>query len=167
MTQTNLLRDAIREATGLDFVVPADWIETERVVEDGTVTARYGPPASGSTGFGSEPLLTILSGGRSDSLSFRDLRVMVTGGEFDPLGTDAPTDSTLTVTGYNEITEPSVWGLRIAVLTDQNQVIDMTGLVDRRSQTLSLASVTCTQACYTENLDEISDIVNSWTIGDD
>ena len=53
------------------------------------------------------------------------------------------------------------------MLTDQNQVIDMTGLVDRRSQTLSLASVTCTQACYTENLDEISDIVNSWTIGDD
>ena len=91
---------------------------------------------------------------------------MVTGGEYDPLGTEVPEDSELTVTGYSEILEPEVWGLRIAVLTDQNQVIDMLGLVDRRSQTLSLASISCTQACYSEHADQIAEIQSSWKTGE-
>ncbi|MGI9604505.1 MAG: hypothetical protein ACR2P0_00055 [Acidimicrobiales bacterium] len=158
--------EAAGSPDGVHFALPTDWIEVDRQIDGTSQSVQFAPAGidQAQLPWGPEPIVTITSGLRSDVVNFRELRAMATGGVYDPLTEDPPDDLPFTVTSYFEITEPGAWGIRISGVAEGNRVVDLLGIVNRQNEVVSLSTITCTEACYVANFEQINEIQDSWAL---
>lgn len=152
------------EPAAFTYELPIEFVEIADTGASGTSYALPGTPVDSLSG---DPILLTATAPDGEDQSFRSLRELATGGQFDPLNPDPDVVHTAadqtTLINYAEITEPDVWGLRMR-LTIGDLVIDYQALVDRRTDDVVLTEVYCTLACFSDQLDLIDDIQTSWQL---
>lgn len=150
--------------TSFTYEVPAEFTELGGDGDEQSA-AVYGLPDTPTDTLANDPVLLAVAADNGDVQSFQTLRVLGTGGKFDPLDPELngelPNDTLLL--DYIEIGEPDVWGIRMRLAIGQG-VTDFQALIDRRSDQLVLTEVFCTQACFLDQLDLIDDIQTSWSL---
>lgn len=142
------------------FVVPSEFT---RLSDDAT-PAAYGLPGTSLEAVSDDLVLILSDDANGDAASYRLLRTAATGGQFDPLDPtleELPNDTV--VVDYEEIDDPSVWGIRLR-LTAGRAARDFQALVDRESDTITVSEVVCSQACFARELDLIEEIQGSWSL---
>lgn len=152
------------DAADFTYEVPVEFVELGDPTLPGTT---YGLPGSTTDALAADPVLLTATAPDGADQSFRSLRELATGGQFDPLNPDPElTDSSASETSlinYVEYSEPEVWGLRMQ-LSIGDLVIDYQALVDRGTDTVVLTEVYCTLACFADQVDLIDDIQTSWQL---
>ncbi len=165
-------REVTVPESSISFVVPTEFDDLGGV--DGPA-AVYGRPGSTLDEIGDEPVLFMTSIEDGDLASFAALRMLSTNGEYDPVeqvsngdgsvslqaSTDIPADSF--IIGYEEITRPEVWGIRIKLAVGSS-VRDFQALVTRATDRVVITELTCTQSCFLEQADLIQKIQASWSL---
>jgi hypothetical protein len=146
----------------LVYEIPAEFTALD---DDGATSVQYYGVAGSTVGsFGTDPVLSVLSGPGGESESYTSLRSLSVGGRFDPLDTEDPASTeSVEIINYVEISEPEVWGVRVQLLVDAG-VSDFQALVDRRSDQITVTEMRCTHACFAEQVDLIDRIQRSWSI---
>ncbi|MEM9131697.1 MAG: hypothetical protein AAF962_10050 [Actinomycetota bacterium] len=152
------------EPATFTYELPIEFVELGEPDAAGT---SYGLPGAAADTLAGEPVVLTATSPDGGSQSYRSLRELATGGQFDPLNPDPALVDTAasqtTLINYAEISEPDVWGLRMQ-LTIGDLVIDYQALVDRRTDNVVLTEVYCTLACFTDQVDLIDDIQTSWQL---
>lgn len=132
--------------------------------KDGTPGLAYGLPDVVAGQLASDPVFLVTTRDSGDLASFQSLRLLTTGGEFDPRPESLdPLPNEMELLGYIEIGNADVWGIRLRLLTG-NGVADFQILVDRESDQIVMTQLICTQACFLYQLDLIDQIQASWSL---
>lgn len=149
--------------TRFSYELPVEFTDLGLETE-GQPGQAYGVGQSSLDSLSNDPVMFVATTESGDRESFQSLRVIATGGEFDPLDTsldELPNDTT--VLDYIEIGEPDVWGIRMRLAIGRGAA-DFQALVDRESDQVVFTEVICTQACFIEQLELIDEIQNSWSL---
>lgn len=149
--------------TRFRYEIPAEFTDIGLETE-GKPGLAYGLADSSLQSLSNNPVMFLAISSSGESESFRSLRVLATGGEFDPLDQELeelPNDTTLL--DYVEIGEADVWGIRMRLAIGRGAA-DFQALVDRESDQVVFTELICTQACFLEQLDLIDEIQNSWSL---
>ena len=131
---------------------------------DGAGAAVFGLPGSSLVDLNDHPVVNMMTSPKGSSMSFQSLRLIATGGAFDPLDPELePLPDNTQLVRYSEIKNDQVWGMRITLAAGQ-AAKDVQALVDRATDEIVVTEVTCTQACYLEQYDTIEQIQGSWSL---
>lgn len=145
----------------ITFQIPMSFVDLTRSDDDGTV---YGRPGASPDQIGDDPIVYMASSSNGDMASFKQLRMLATNGQFDPLDpslTSLPDGAQ--VLDYKEITDGRVWGIRLKY-SHGPAALDFQALIDRTSNSVVVTEVTCTQACFTQQATLIEHIQGSWSL---
>ena len=147
----------------ISFEVPADYNEVSDDLEDssGLVFAAPGTRFSGPI---NEPVVQVQALANGENASFKVLRTLATGGEFDPLDRELEVlPNNTEVLTYDEISDAHVWGIRMRMFVGQSAT-DFQALVDRQTNQVVLSQLYCTQACFLAEIEMIDEIQASWAV---
>ncbi len=152
------------EDSPFSFEVPVGY--TDIPIDDAPQVLVLGPDGLGLAQPINDPLVEMWTVGQGDSVSYKTLRELSVGGEFDPLDEELdPLPNNTQLVAYSEIGESEVWGIRIRLLVGATGQ-DFLALVDRHTDHVVLSRIQCTQACFVDQLELIDEIQNSWSLDD-
>jgi hypothetical protein len=145
----------------MTFVLPVEFTD---LGPDPAGGLAYGLPGSSAVAYSSDPVVFMVAVPGGDAVSFHSLRLAATGNKFDPLDASLTTlpDNTKVI-DYKEIIEPDVWGIRLKLVVGSG-ARDFQALVDRTTDQVVVSEVTCTQACFSQDIDLIQKIQGSWSL---
>jgi hypothetical protein len=119
------------------------------------------------------PLIRVITGDMTrevrDRVSLQSLRALIVNGEFDPLSADALKENSSRLLGFEEIAAEGMRGfhtrLQIGLDTPEtSSVIDQRVLVSDDTTTLIFMDIRCRTKCFTDNVEAINKIVESWQV---
>lgn len=174
---------------GAFFKLPKDWqvieIPPEQLgqvrelagfanILESNVWARLALPegAQGTVG-GDVPLIRVVIGDMTrnirDQISLQSLRAFIANGEFDPINAEALKENSSRLLGFEEIATEGMRGfhtrLQIGLDTpDESSVIDQRVLVSDDTTTLIFMDIRCKTKCFSDNVEAINKIVESWQV---
>jgi len=149
------------DQSDFSFELPVEWVHLQTTDGAGQF---YGLADTPLTHAGGDPLafLAVIEG--AQIASFKNLRMAMTGQEYDPLDPELeelPDNGH--VISYVEIADAQAWGIRIQMV-DDIRVTDFQALAQRDSNDVVVTELSCNQSCFVDQLELFDEIQNSWSL---